>query len=231
MDAEEILAQANTGAKLPEGWTTFPLLKGKVIWGIIGWIFGVVMGLGLLVLIVPIVIPFNYQRGTFSIVLTTLLLAVLAFILVGSICMGIIDILRLSQSRRHMIVLTRTDFLKADGAKITQVPLANIRHVTPRGRAPIDRNPSSDEANISNMQGTSENVMGFIFGRGVTESGQKQRRKRVRTPTSLAFIDDRTDTEVTVVNDNAFGDPFTIAAVLKQYVASARAQTQASVQK
>jgi hypothetical protein len=36
----------------------------------------------------------------------------------------------------------------------------------------------------------------------------------------LAFIDTRTDEEVVVVSDGAFGDPFMIAALLKRYVAS-----------
>jgi hypothetical protein len=42
----------------------------------------------------------------------------------------------------------------------------------------------------------------------------------MRVPTSLAFIDSRTDTEVTVVTDKSFGDPFYIAAHLKQYAAA-----------
>ncbi|GCE18060.1 hypothetical protein [Dictyobacter kobayashii] len=227
MDAEEILAQANTSAELPAGWSSFPLLKGKVIWGIVGWIFGILMGAGLLALIVPIVIPVNFQHGTFSIILTTFLLAILAFIFFGSIYMLIIDIVRVAHPEQHMIVLTPTDFVMREGAKTTQVPLKNVRHVTPRGRAPIDR--SADDAGVRNIQGAGENVFGFIFGRGTTESGQKQRRKRVRTPTSLAFVDDRTDTEVTVVNDNAHGDPFLIAAVIKKYVAGARSEE--SIQK
>lgn len=222
MDAEEILAQANTSAELPAGWSSFPLLKGKVIWGIAGWIFGILMGAGLLALIVPIVVPVNYQHGTFSIILTTLMLGILAFICVGSIYMLCVDMLRLVHPEKHIIVLTPTDFVSRDGTQTTQVPLANIRHVTPRGRAPLER--TADEGGVRNIQGAGENVMGFIFGRGVTASGQKQRRKRVRTPTSLAFVDDRTDTEVTVVNDNAHGDPFLIAAVIKKYVAAARSE-------
>ncbi|GLV57551.1 hypothetical protein KDH_43870 [Dictyobacter sp. S3.2.2.5] len=222
MDAEEILAQANTSAELPPGWSTFPLLKGKVIWGIIGWIFGILMGGGLLALIVPIVVPFNYQRGAFSIILTTLLLGILAFIFLGSIYMLCVDILRVAQPEKHIIVLTPTDFVHKEGSRTTHVPLVNVRHVTPRGRAPIERNP--DEGGVNNIQSPGENLMGFVFGRGITPSGQKQRRKRMRTPTSLAFVDDRTEAEVTVVNDDAHGDPFLIAAVIKKYVAAAKEQ-------
>jgi hypothetical protein len=44
----------------------------------------------------------------------------------------------------------------------------------------------------------------------------------MRSPTTLAFLDSRTDTEVVIVRDKSFGDPFAIAALLKQYAASAQ---------
>jgi hypothetical protein len=44
----------------------------------------------------------------------------------------------------------------------------------------------------------------------------------MRTPTTLAFVDSRTASEVLVVDDKSHGDPFMIAALLKQYVASAQ---------
>ncbi len=50
----------------------------------------------------------------------------------------------------------------------------------------------------------------------------RQRRKRMRTPTTLAFLDTRTDAEVVLANDSSFGDPFTIAALLKQYTGNAQ---------
>ena len=44
----------------------------------------------------------------------------------------------------------------------------------------------------------------------------------MRTPTSLAFVDSRTERQVVVVDDKSHGDPFMIAALLKQYAASAQ---------
>jgi hypothetical protein len=41
----------------------------------------------------------------------------------------------------------------------------------------------------------------------------------MRTPTTLAFLDARNDVEVIVATDRSYGDPFEIAAVLKQYAA------------
>ena len=64
-----------------------------------------------------------------------------------------------------------------------------------------------------------ENVAGFLFGRAFFSSGQKMRRKRMRTPTTLAFLDTRTDSEVIVATDTSYGDTFQIAAYLKQYAA------------
>ncbi|GCF08340.1 hypothetical protein [Dictyobacter arantiisoli] len=230
MDAEEILARTNEDATTPENWAVFSLQKGKLVWALVGWLLGVLMGAGLLAIIIPIVIPNNYERGIASIILTTILLGVLLFIMFGSLGMFIVDLQRLRHPRLHKIVLTETDFVKREGAKIIQVPLINVRHVTARGRAPVDRTiPTA--TSVSNMQGAGENLMGFVFGRGTTAAGQRQaqKRKRVRTPTSLAFLDDRTDTEVTVVNDNAYGDPYTIAAIIKQFVVSAQAEATAQV--
>ena len=70
------------------------------------------------------------------------------------------------------------------------------------------------------ISGVGENVLGFFAGRGFTPSGERWRRKRMRTPTSLAFVDSRTDQQVIVTSDGSYGDPFLIAALLKQYAAS-----------
>jgi hypothetical protein len=222
MDAEDILAKTTTDQELPDGWVVFSLRKDKLILGLVGWVLGTLMGLGLLALIVPIVIPSNYQRGTFAIVSTTIFLGILLFIFIGSLWMLIADMLRLLRADQHAIVLTHTDFVKREGSKIIQVPLSEIRHVTPRGRAPIDRTAPTGSA-VRAVPGMGESVFGLVFGRGTTQEGQNHRRKRMRTPTSLAFIDDRTQSEVTVVNDDVYGDPFILASVLKQYVISAKA--------
>lgn len=70
------------------------------------------------------------------------------------------------------------------------------------------------------MPRSRDNVVGFLVGRGLASSNEGWRRRRMRTPTSLAFIDTRNDSEVTVVNDTSYGDPFMIAALLKEYAAS-----------
>src|SRR5947199_77996 len=125
MDSSEILMDAKTSSEVPHGWIVLPLLRSKVILGIIGWILGILLGLGLFTGLALIDIPYHYQH----------------------------------------------DF-------------------------------------------------GFLAGRGFTQSCMPWRRRRMRTPTTLAFVDSRTETEVTVVTDGSYGDPFMIAALLKQYAAS-----------
>jgi hypothetical protein len=217
MNAEEILAQAKKGTEVPGGWVVFPLLRNKVIVGLFGWACGIILGLGLFALAATVVIPYNYERGLLPVIVTTILLGILLFVGLGSIWTLITDIRRLRESEKHLIVVTPEDFVKQEGDKIIHVPLINIRYVTARGAPPPpERNP--DDADISRMPSASENVMGSLLGRSLLPGANaSSRRKRMRTPTSLAFVDTRDDREVTVVSDSAYGDPYAIAGVLKQY--------------
>ncbi|HLZ61514.1 MAG TPA: hypothetical protein VKR06_31580 [Ktedonosporobacter sp.] len=221
MEAEEILAQVRGSKEAPEGWIVFPLLRNKVIWGLAGWLFGIIVGLGLFAAVASVVIPGNFQHGVLSALVTLLFLAMFLFIGLGSIYLFFVDIMRLRNADQHLIVITSDDFVKQEGAKIISVPLAEVRHVTARGLPPPDRTPPSEsELSTRAIPGIGENVTGFFLGRGTVPSGANWKKKRRRTPTSLAFIDRRTDKEVVVLNDNCYGDPFLIAAYLKQYAAS-----------
>lgn len=219
MESSEILMQARATPNGPPGWVVLPLIRHKVILGIVGWACGIVLGLGLFAAIASIVIPYNYQRGVGPALFSTILLAILLFIALGSAWSLIMDARRLSQANKHLIVITPDAFVKQEGEKIIHVPLMYVRHVTARGAPPPDR--STQNARLEReIPGVGENILGLFAGRGFTSSGMRWRRKRMRSPTSLAFIDSRTDDEVTVVTDGAYGDPFMIAALLKQYAAS-----------
>jgi uncharacterized integral membrane protein len=217
MQAEEILTQIRKGTG-KQGWAVFPLLREKLMWAIAGWIFGILIGLFILAVLVPIVVPYNYERGVFSIFLTSLLLGVLAAVVIGSIVLLIADIRRLLSASEHMIVITYEDFVKQEGNKIIQVPLSHVRHVTPRGRSPLEQDAIKREDEIERSADRG-NVFSSLLGRRGSSS-LRMRRRRMRAPTSLAFLDARDDTEVIVVNDDAFGDPFVIANTLKEYTAS-----------
>ncbi len=216
MQAEEILTQVKTGTG-KQGWAVFPLLREKLMWAIAGWIFGIFIGLLLLAILVPVVVPYNYERGILSILLTSSLLGALVAVVLGSAVLLIVDIRRLLQANEHMIVITYEDFVKQEGSKIIQVPLSHVRHVTPRGRSPLEQNAIKREDEMERGVGGG-NVFSSLFGRRGTSL--RTRRRRMRAPTSLAFLDARDDTEVIVVSDDAFGDPFVIANTLKEYMTS-----------
>ena len=229
MDSAEILMQAKSGPDTPYGWVVLPLLRNKLIVGILGWILGVVLGLGLFTLLAFIVIPYNYQHGTFAAIFSTILLGILLFIGLGSLWSLFVDIRRLQNLDKHVIIITPDAFVKQEGDKVIHVPLMYVRHVTARGAAPPEQahaalnGQSQDTGRTSRaMPSSGDNFMGFFAGGGFTNSGMKWRRKRMRTPTTLAFVDSRDDSEVTVATDSAYGDPFTIAALLKQYCRTAQ---------
>src|SRR5947209_8714162 len=129
MDAEEILARLKTGDSVPSDWKVFPLLRRKVILGICGWTFGILMGFGLTALVWPIVVPSNFHSVPTAI-FSVILLGILLFIGFGSMWTIYIDIRRLRNLDKHVIVLTSTDFVKQEGEKLVHVPLANVRYVT-----------------------------------------------------------------------------------------------------
>ncbi len=216
MEAAEILERTRSGEELPHGWVVFPIVRNKLIWGMVGWVLGIILGLGLFALMASIVIPYNYTIGTFSVIFTSLILLLFLFIGLGSVWSLIHDIQRLRQQDTHVIVITPEDFVKQEGNKLIHVPLAYVRHVTARGKAPVDRTVPKEHV-VRQVSGAGDNISSMLFGRGMTPSGMRYRRSRMRTPTTLAFIDDRDEREVVVVTDAAHGDPFMIAAVLKEY--------------
>ena len=219
MNAEEILETARGSAEPPHGWIVLPLSRTKVALGIAGWIFGILLGFGLFTLAMLIVFPSNFQHGLPAALFTLLLLAIFLFVGLGSVWMLIQDVLRLMHAEKHIIVLTPKDFVKQEGDKIITVPLMNIRYVTARGTPPPDRTVPKGSM-VAQLPTMGERFGGFFLGQAVTREGASTLRRRRRTPTTLAFVDTRTEDEVVVVTDGAYGDPFMIAALLKQYAAS-----------
>ncbi|MGB8344427.1 MAG: hypothetical protein WCD86_06065 [Ktedonobacteraceae bacterium] len=218
--SSEILARARESEETPEDWLVLPLKRGKVAWGIFGWLIGFATGTLLFAGLAVATIPSNYHSVIGAIV-TTILLGILAFVAIGSAWTAVSDMLRLRDARRHVIIITREDFVKQEGDRIIHVPLVEVRNVTARGKAPIERSTSEAQGEM-HMPTVGEHFVGLFAGRGYTQRGMRWRRGRMRTPASLAFIDMRSDSAVTVVRDTAYGDPFLIAASLKQYAAAAQ---------
>lgn len=221
MNAEEILVRAKEGTEPPNGWVVLPLLVDKLLWSMVGWVLGIIIGLGLFAAILPVVVPYNFIRGLGPALITTVLLAVLLFIGLGSVWSLVSDMQRFRRRSEYLIVLTREDIVIQQGKRIVQVPLLYVRHVTARGTPPPDRTVPH-ESSIRQIQGVGSSMTSFFLGRGFTEGVPGGTRRTRRTPTTLAFVDGRTDDEIMVASDGAYGDPFMIAATLKQYAESAR---------
>ena len=216
MEAAEILEKARaSGEETPPGWLVLPLLRDKLIRGIFGWAVGALVGFGLFAFIASATIPYNFQHGFFTGCFASALMLVALFIGGGSIWSLVMDIRRLRYIEKYLIVITPDDFVKQEGDNIVHVPLMYVRYVTARGTPPPDR--SAPRNTTQDVSGSGENVASFIFGRTFFPSGRRMRLKRMRTPTTLAFLDTRTDSEVVVATDNSYGDTFAIAAYLKQY--------------
>ncbi len=223
MEATEILTKARFGGELPDGWVALPLLRNKVKLGILGWTCGVIIGFGFFVVMLPLMIPHNFLYGPIPALISTLLLAMMLFIGIGSIWQIIVDTRRLLKADKYMIVLTPDAFVMQDGEKIINVPLMYIRHVTARGIAPPDHTPPQG-AVISNMPHVSDNLSGFLFGRGFipTVSRWRARRRAKHTPSTLGFIDSRNNSEIIIKDYNLYGDPKTIAKLMQDYTSSVR---------
>lgn len=218
MEAAEILERARTsGEETPPGWIVLPLLRNKLISGMFGWAVGALVGFGLFAFIAYVTIPYNFKTSFFTGCFATVLMLITLFIGFGSIWSLVTDVWRLRHIEQYLVVITPDDFVKQEGDKIVHVPLTYVRHVTARGAPPPDRTAPRNA--MRDVPSAGENVAGLIFGRAFFPSGQKMRRRRMRTPTTLAFLDTRTDSEVVVATDSSYGDPFEIAAYLKQYAA------------
>jgi|SRR5581483_937710 len=220
MESVQILAQVGAQEGVPHDWLVFTLLRQKVLVGILGWIVGALMGGILFAFMAPIMIPHNYQIGVAAAIFSTIILAIVLYVCLGSLWALFTDIQRLRHADRHVIIITPTDFVKQEGEKVIHVPLEYVKYVTARGAPPVDRSVETARQD-TRTENAGVGMGSLLFGRRFAESGRRGlRRKRSRTPSTLAFVDSRTDKEVIVTTDKAYGDPFYIAAHLKQYAAS-----------
>jgi hypothetical protein len=222
MEPDEIIARAKEGTNLPANWIVLPVLRGKLVIEVAQWAFGLIMGAGILALFFPIIVPYDYLHGAGLAVFGTIVLGACLFIAIACLYLLWVDVRRLFHSDQYRIIITPEDFVKQEGKKVVHVPLAYVRYVTARGKAPVESTmPTAEETDVSNVAGVGENVSALFFGRWLTRSGKRWRMTRARTPSSVAFIDSRNNKEITVVNDTTYGDPHAIGEVLKQYTEDA----------
>src|SRR5260370_30653221 len=146
MEAAEMLERArSSGEETPPGWLVLPLLKHKLTTGIIGWVFGALVGFGIFAFIASVTIPYNFQQGVFSGCFATVLMIMTLFIGVGGTWSIILDVRRFRQIEKYLIVITPDDFLKQKGDKIVHVPLTCVRYFN-ASRTPPPYPPASYKA-------------------------------------------------------------------------------------
>ncbi len=221
MESTEILEKARAIDEAPHDWIVLPLLRDKVALAIAGWVVGAIVGLGLFVFLAFLMIPNNYLIGPFAVFISTILLAIMLFAGLGSVWQLVVDVRRLMQADEHLIIITPDDFVKQEGKKIIHVPLMYVRYITARGSPSRSRTGTGGRA-PAQASPPDEHAAGFQFWRGLIPGS---RRRRKRAPTALAFIDSRTNAEVIVASDASYGNPFTIAGLLKEYTTNVQRLT------
>lgn len=215
MDAAEILSTARSG-DAPSNWVILPLRRKEVSLSILGWAVGAIIGLGLFFALFAATFPDNFEHGAGGIIITGLFLAVLGFVGIGSLWLLIKDSLRLLRADRSIIVITPQLYCKQDGNKIDLVPLEEVGYVTTKGARAPARHSSwatyeapAPAVDPEDRRVSASATAGRMFF---------PRRRRPRGPTSVAFVDLRSDKKIMVTNDHSYGHPFEVGETLHAFV-------------
>ena len=203
-DIEQILATARQEGDLPQGWTVIPLHVKTVQRAILNWLGGAVVGLALFALLFAAV---HDDLGFFSVIA----LAALAFVGIGSSYLVVKNVLVLRDKERQLIVMTPHLYVQQRGARIISVPMDQIGHITLRGVFGGDASYSTVNEHDPKYA---------VMGVGQMFGGARSRRPR-RTPDSLAFVDMRDESAITVAEDNSFAELPILEELLRNYVDSA----------
>jgi len=216
IEAAEILTTARSG-KVPSSWVVLPLRRNQVGFSILQWALGTLMGLGLFFGLFFATWPDNFEHGAPGIVITSFFLALLGFTGFGSLWLLIKDGLRWLRADQSIIIITPDVYLKQAGKKIDLVPLEEIGYITTRGtKAPNKRsswatynsNPEPDYDPEDRQIANASPVAQYMGGQ----------RRKPRGPTSVAFVDLRTDKKIVVTNDNSYAHPYELGETLHGYV-------------
>jgi hypothetical protein len=215
MEAAEIMSTAQSN-DVPSNWVVLPLRRNQVGFSILGWAVGVVLGLGLFAGLFAAAWPDNFHSVAGAII-TSFFLALLGLTGFGSLWLLIKDARRWLQADRSMIVITPDVYFKQEAGKSELVPLEEVGFITVRGVKPPNQQASWAAYNAGTDTSSSEEdariassgPMGNLFG---------GRRRKPRGPTSVAFVDLRTEKRVVVTEDHSYAHPFEIGETLRSYV-------------
>jgi hypothetical protein len=192
---EQIVAMARSGAR-PSGWFVWPLRRDRVrrlalrsaLYGLVG-----------VVVFVPLVlatVPANFNDGTGKSVATLILLGIPAALAFLSAWALIGHLLRLARADQYLLVITPTDYVKAEPSRLTHVPMRCVAYITLKGETAGGARPIS---------------MGDVLTR------RPPPESRGRGPTSLAFRDRCANRTVVVGTDDSFDDLAALQEVLRLY--------------
>jgi hypothetical protein len=215
MEAAEIISTARS-SNVPSNWVVLPLRRNQVAFSILGWAVGVVLGLGLFAGLFAAAWPDNFHSVAGAII-TSFFLALLGLTGFGSLWLLIKDARRWLQADTSMIVITPDVYFKQEAGKSNLVPLEEVGFITMRGVKPPNQQASWAAYNAGPDTSSSEEdariassgPMGNLFG---------GRRRKPRGPTSVAFVDLRTEKRVVVTEDHSYAHPFEIGETLRSYV-------------
>lgn len=215
MEAAEIISTARSN-DVPSNWVVLPLRRNQVGFSILGWALGAVMGIGLFAGLFAAAWPDNFHSVAGAII-TSFFLVLLGFTGFGSMWLLIKDGRRWLQADRSMIVFTPDVYFKQEGRKTDLVPLEEVGFITVRGTKPPNQQASWTAYNAGPDTSSAEEdariatngPMGNLFG---------GRRRKPRGPTSVAFVDLRTEKRVVVTEDNSYAHPYEIGETLRSYV-------------
>jgi hypothetical protein len=205
MEAQEILEHARQPGDLPEGWTVIPLDRKAVRMAVLGWAGGAVVGFGLCVLLWTAV-------HTAISIFHVIVFAVLGFVGVGSLVLLADKVRQLIDADRFLIVMTPDTFVEQTGNRLVALPMHEIGHITLRGVFGGDTSYATrDERDYRTAVVSPIQLL-----------GGRQTHRRRRTPDSLAFVDLRDGSDITVAKDNAFTELPILDELLRNYVEAAR---------
>lgn len=221
MEPEMVLSTARSG-KLPNGWNVWPMRRDRVRRSIFGWAATTLVAFIILIPVVIVTVPTNFEHGDLGFFTSGLLLAILAIVAFGGLCICLYDVWRLRHADEYLLVMTPDDLVKAEPKKTIHVPMSSIGYVTLRGvkqrQYRPDTSVSLDEMARQESSAMRSIASGAMLNRMV---GNANFRRRPPEAPSLAFVDLRDDSEVVLATDDTFDELIALNDLLCSHVEKA----------
>ncbi len=205
MDTNELLQIAKSQEQPPPGWTVITLNRGNILYATTGWALSLLLGFSLMLALY--ISSYNSLNP-----LIIIFLGILGFIAVGSAYLLIKKLIMLTHLDQYIIVLTPEQYVQQQRAKIIDVPLIDIDHITLRGV--FGGGIAMSKYDQRDPRNATLTIPEFLGGR--------QSHRQRRTPDSLAFIDTRTNTLIVVAEDKSFAELGVLEELLRDHVNEAR---------